>query len=248
MTGNVFRCSGVTPATFVHARKIFLASFLLFFIKSCSALHCPHHRRLQCKEHSICDRQELFKYVPSGTLKALDSRKFCRKRSSRLSSIPEAFQCLPNNQWGLYAVIASSAAAALRLERKTSFGKNLSGPVTAMLISAILTNVGILPASGSIHLVSLQVFVLKLATPLLLFGADLKKIFLETGIMLKAFLLGTLGTLLGSLIGMLLLSGPLNSIGLPGDSWKLVSALTAKNIGGTLICFKSLISALFTLK
>lgn len=104
-----------------------------------------------------------------------------------------------------------------------------------MLISAVLTNIGILPASGSIHLISLQVFVLKLATPLLLFGADLKKIFLETGIMLKAFLLGTLGTLLGSFIAMTLLFGPLNSIGLPGDSWKLASALTAKNIGGRYI-------------
>lgn len=156
-----------------------------------------------------------------------------RSRDRReLRSLPLALQVLPNNQWGLYAVIATSAATALRLERTTSFGKSLSGPVTAMLITAVLTNVGILPAEGSIHLINLQMFVLKLATPMLLFGADLKKIFRETGVMLKAFLLGTVGTLLGSLIGMLLLSGPLDSIGISGDSWKIASALTAKNIGG----------------
>jgi Protein of unknown function (DUF819) len=237
MIGNVFRCANAKPVTSARARKIFVASVFLFLVKCCSALHGPSHRRLQYKEHRVGDGQDLSTFAPHGILKAPDSAKFWHKRSSKLSSIPEAFQCLPSNQWGLYAVIASSAAAALRLERKTSFGKNLSGPVTAMLISAILTNIGILPASGSIHLVSLQVFVLKLATPLLLFGADLKKIFLETGIMLKAFLLGTLGTLLGSFIGMLLLSGPLNSIGLSGDSWKLASALTAKNIGGRLSDF-----------
>ena len=148
-----------------------------------------------------------------------------------LSSL--SLQILPDNQWALYAVIATSAAAALKLEKNTKIGKSLSGPVTAMLISAILTNIGILPSEGSIHLINLQMFVLKLATPLLLFGADLKKIFRETGIMLKAFLLGTFGTLLGSFLGMLFLSGPLNNIGISGDGWKIASALTAKNIGGT---------------
>ena len=108
-----------------------------------------------------------------------------RNRDRReLRSLPLALQVLPNNQWGLYAIIATSAATALRLERTTSFGKSLSGPVTAMLITAVLTNVGILPAEGSIHLINLQMFVLKLATPMLLFGADLKKIFRETGVML----------------------------------------------------------------
>jgi uncharacterized membrane protein len=101
-----------------------------------------------------------------------------------------------------------------------------------MLITAFLTNIGILPATGSVHLRELQGFVLKLATPMLLLGADLKKIFRETGVMLKAFALGTIGTLLGSSIAFLLLSGPLSVMGVPGDSWKIVSALTAKNIGG----------------
>lgn len=150
----------------------------------------------------------------------------------KLLLVPHFLQIHTDNQWGLYAIIASSAAAALKLERNTSVGRSLSGPVTAMLLSAILTNIGVLPPAGSIHLTNLQFFVLKLATPLLLFRADLRKIFRETGVMLQAFLLGTVGTLLGSFLAMFFLSGPLNSIGLPGDSWKIASALTAKNIGG----------------
>ena len=159
----------------------------------------------------------------------------------KLLLVPHFLQIHTDNQWGLYAIIASSAAAALKLERNTSVGRSLSGPVTAMLLSAILTNIGVLPPAGSVHLTNLQFFVLKLATPLLLFRADLRKIFRETGVMLKAFLLGTVGTLLGSFLAMFFLSGPLNSIGLPGDSWKIASALTAKNIGGKKLSFLCLI-------
>ena len=144
----------------------------------------------------------------------------------------------PDDQWGLYAVVSTAAATALRLERTTTVGKGLSGPVMAMLITALLTNVGILPTAGSIHLINLQGFVLRLATPLLLLGADMRKIFRETGRMLQAFILGTFGTLLGSFIAMLLLGGPIGSVvGLPGDGWKVAAALTAKNIGGGLNFF-----------
>ena len=143
----------------------------------------------------------------------------------------------PDDQWGLYSVVSTAAATALRLERTTIIGAGLSGPVTAMLITALLTNVGILPAAGSIHLINLQGFVLRLATPLLLLGADMRKIFRETGRMLQAFMLGTIGTLLGSFIAMLLLSGPIGTVGLPGDGWKVAAALTAKNIGGGLNFF-----------
>ena len=153
----------------------------------------------------------------------------------RLNIFPPSFS--PDDQWGLYAVVSTAAATALRLERTTTLGKGLSGPVSAMLITALLTNVGILPTTGSIHLINLQGFVLRLATPLLLLGADMRKIFRETGRMLQAFMLGTVGTLLGSCIAMLLLAGPIGTVGLPGDGWKVAAALTAKNIGGGLNFF-----------
>ena len=144
--------------------------------------------------------------------------------------------------WALWACIAASAATALKLERTTKIGGHLSGPVCAMLLTVLLTNFNILPSGGSIYLTELQSFVVKLATPLLLFGADLRKIFRETGDLMKSFLLGTLGTLLGSSIGYLIFAIilPLN-LKLPiasmldiADSWKICGALTAKNIGGGL--------------
>ena len=134
-------------------------------------------------------------------------------------------------------MVTSAAAAALRAERTTVVGKGLSGPVTAMLITFVLTNIGVLPPGGSVHLAALQGFVLRLATPLLLLGADLRKIIQETGVMLQAFLLGATGTLLGSVVAMAVLAGPLGAVGVPGDGWKVASALTAKNIGGGLNFF-----------
>jgi uncharacterized membrane protein len=103
-----------------------------------------------------------------------------------------------------------------------------------MLISAIATNIGILPTAGSIYITQLQSFVVKLATPLLLLGADLKAIFRETKGLLKAFFVGTAGTLLGSILAYNLFASRLQEIGLPGDGWKIAAALTAKNIGGGL--------------
>jgi hypothetical protein len=188
---------------------------------------------------SFCIQIHAFKnhFHQRSTNRIIKSSPEKRFSVSRLNSVPLFIQIAPGNQWGIYATVAVSAATALRLERKTKIGKSLSGPVTAMLISAVLTNIGVLPAEGSIYIVSLQGFVLKLATPMLLFGADLKKIFRETGVMLKAFVLGTVGTMLGSFLGFLLMSGSMRKIGVDGDSWKIASALCAKNVGGGLNFF-----------
>lgn len=124
-----------------------------------------------------------------------------------------------DDKLSLWTVAAVAAATGLRLER-TSIGKMLSGPVCAMLITSLLTNLGVVP-SGSGHMQSLQVFVVKLATPLLLLGADLKKIFRVTKSLMKCFFLGTMGTLLGSSLGFYLFSTSLSGFGEAGDSWKI---------------------------
>jgi uncharacterized membrane protein len=101
-----------------------------------------------------------------------------------------------------------------------------------MLITTVLTNVGILPSGGSVHVTALQTFAVKLATPLLLLGADLVEIFSETGALLRTFFLGTLGTLTGSFIAYLLFANQLQLITPAGDGWRVAGCITAKNIGG----------------
>ena len=139
----------------------------------------------------------------------------------------------PGNQYGLLASIATSACLATFLEKRSRVFKALSAPVTAMLLTVIATNVGILPSNGSPFMGDIQKLVVKLATPLLLLSSDARRIVRETGPMLRAFMLGSVSTLFGGFLGVHLLKGQLQTIGAPGD-WKIVAALVGKNIGGGL--------------
>mmetsp|Transcript_33536 Transcript_33536/g.48650 ORF Transcript_33536/g.48650 Transcript_33536/m.48650 type:complete len:460 (+) Transcript_33536:14-1393(+) len=151
-----------------------------------------------------------------------------------LSTFPSTSLIPADANWSLWAFIASSAAFGLKLEKSTVIGRALSGPVCAMLISAFATNIGILPSTGSIHITNLQSFVVKLATPLLLLGADLQKIYKETKGLVKAFLVGSIGTTLGAILSFAIFHKQLDVVGIPGDGWKIAAALIAKNIGGGL--------------
>eukprot|EP00282_Hemiselmis_andersenii_P011806 CAMPEP_0114113498 /NCGR_PEP_ID=MMETSP0043_2-20121206/2948_1 /TAXON_ID=464988 /ORGANISM="Hemiselmis andersenii, Strain CCMP644" /LENGTH=185 /DNA_ID=CAMNT_0001205659 /DNA_START=235 /DNA_END=789 /DNA_ORIENTATION=+ len=141
------------------------------------------------------------------------------------------------DEWGLLAVVATAAAAGLYLE-KTQIGRSLSGAVCAMLITVILGNIGIVSTGvagggGVPYISALQAFLVRVATPLLLLGADLGVIFAQTGRMLGAFALGSAGTCLGSAAGYTLFGHGISN-GLGESGWKVASALTAKNIGGGL--------------
>lgn len=97
-----------------------------------------------------------------------------------------------------------------------------------MLIVAILTNLGVLPKTGSIYLTSLTIFITKMSTPLLLLDADLRRILKHSRSLIPSFFLGTVGTLLGSTLGYLLFGNFIQS----SEKIGMLAALTAKNIGG----------------
>eukprot|EP01040_Poterioochromonas_malhamensis_P007163 gene7163-7735_t len=137
----------------------------------------------------------------------------------------------PPDYWSVWSLVALSSYTGLKLEENTKIGKSLSSPVCAMLFSALLTNINLLP-EGSVHITTLQSFIVKYATPLLLLGADVRKILRESGGLLKSFLIGTLGTALGSLTSFCIFQPWFQALGLLSDGWKMVSAITAKNIGG----------------
>ena len=69
-----------------------------------------------------------------------------------------------------------------------------------------------------------------LAIPLLLFDSDLRRAVTDTGTLLIAFLVGTISTIIGTLIAFKFL--PLKSLG--KDAWKVASALAARHIGGAI--------------
>jgi hypothetical protein len=73
-----------------------------------------------------------------------------------------------------------------------------------------------------------------LATPLLLFGADLRAVLRLTGSLSVAFLVGSFAVALASFAAFYGLSDPMHAVGVAsnGDGWKLAAALVAKNVGG----------------
>jgi hypothetical protein len=129
----------------------------------------PHHRP------SISSNQGMFRNpISLMQIRTLQYR-------SLLSSMALTSSLLnPEDMWSMWASCACAAYAGSRAE-DTPLGKSLSGPVCAMLISAILTNCNIMPPLGSVHITSLQSFAVKASIPLLLLGANLPKIIKETG-------------------------------------------------------------------
>ena len=123
---------------------------------------------------------------------------------------------------------ALSFCAGCRSER-TSWGSALSGPLVTTLAALVLSNAGVLPTAAPAYGVVTGIL-LPLAVPLLLFGADLRRMVRDTGRLLGAFVLGAVGTVGGTLVA--LAAFPMAHLG--GDAWKMAAALMARHIGGAV--------------
>jgi uncharacterized membrane protein len=134
------------------------------------------------------------------------------------------------------AVTLACAWIGREASKRTRVGSALSGPVSAMLLGCLAANAGALPSGSGTGMSELQRTCAFAATPMLLFGGNLKKAMRGTSSMAAPFLVGALGTCVGAVVGCALVFGGGRGGGFleNGDSWKLVAALTAKNVGGGL--------------
>ncbi|MCC3859689.1 DUF819 domain-containing protein [Pseudemcibacter aquimaris] len=108
-----------------------------------------------------------------------------------------------DNNFALWAVMLLMVALAFRLE-KTTIGQKISGTIMVITFGAVLANFKIIPASNGVFN-SINSVGVPIAIVLLLFNANLKKIFKESGPTLIAFIFGAIGTTLGTVIGVMLL-------------------------------------------
>lgn len=141
--------------------------------------------------------------------------------------LPASFTTLAKNNWYVWTWLAVSSAIGIRGER-TKLGAMFSAPLCTMAISLLACNLGLLPAVHPVYDTVSKVFV-PLAVPLLLLDADVRKVFVGTGSLLKAFLVGSIGTVIGTLVAYLLV--PMRGI---VGSEKIAAALCARHIGGAL--------------
>ncbi len=130
-----------------------------------------------------------------------------------------------NNTWALWAILLLVAAFGFWAE-KTKWGSRLSGMMVALLGTFVLSNLSIIPTSAPTYDVVWS-YLVPLAIPLLLFKADLKKIFKEAGPTLIAFFIGGIGTAIGTVISF-------NLIPLGEEGWKLAAIFSSTYIGGSM--------------
>lgn len=132
-----------------------------------------------------------------------------------------------DNTWVLWTICALGAAIAIYLEQRYAWAAKLTGAIIALILAIVLSNFGIIPMSAPTW-DAVWNYVVPLAIPLLLLQCDMRKIGKEAGRILVIFLIGSVGTACGALIGYAALSNWIPEL----DS--LAGVFTGTYIGGTV--------------
>ncbi|CAN1751541.1 Uncharacterized membrane protein YjcL [Linum perenne] len=157
-----------------------------------------------------------------------------RKSKRPRGLVTEAFSPLrnpiisPDDHWGTWTALFAAGAFGVWSE-KTKVGSMVSAALVSTLVGLAASNLGIIPYEAKAYSIVME-FLLPITVPLLLFRADLRNVIQSTGKLLLAFLLGSVGTVIGTLVAFLLV--PMRSLG--QDNWKIASALMGSYIGGAV--------------
>jgi uncharacterized membrane protein len=143
------------------------------------------------------------------------------------ASLANGLALVKVNTWYIWACLSITSSLGIILER-TKLGAMLSSPLVTMALSMLLCNLGLLPASHPIYNFVTK-YLIPLAIPLLLLDADLKKCIKKTGTLLKAFLCGAIGTIIGTIVAFKMI--PMKSV---IGAEKIAAALCARHIGGAV--------------
>lgn len=130
-----------------------------------------------------------------------------------------------DNTWVLWAILVGWASISIWLEQKYVWASKITGAIIALLGAMALSNFNVIPLESPVYDV-VWGYVVVLAIPMLLFQANIKKIWRESGRLLSIFLIGAVGTALGAIIAFLLLK---NSF---VDLYKVAGMMTGSYIGG----------------
>ena len=119
-----------------------------------------------------------------------------------------------DNHWALLVVLFAATAIAIGLEQKYKWASKISGAIITLVIALVLVNLRVIPDSAPVFDDIVWGYAVPLAIPLLLLQTNIRKIWKETGRFLLIFLIGAAGTVAGTVLATLLLSGAVK--GLPG--------------------------------
>lgn len=130
------------------------------------------------------------------------------------------------NVWGLWAVLTAVAAISIYLEQKYEWASKITGCVLALIIAMILSNLKVIPVDAPTY-DQVWDYVVPLAIPMLLFNANVKKIWKESGRLLIVYLLSGIGTIIGAFIASVSLKNVVPSF------YKVGAMMTGTYTGGS---------------
>lgn len=123
-------------------------------------------------------------------------------------------------------VLAVVVYVSLRLEERFAIARVLGSVLLAIVLGAVLANVGLLPQTSPAY-DALGGIVVNLGIALILLGVDVRSVIRAGPGMLAAFALGAVGTVVGVVVGAFVLHDAVGP-----ETWKLAGQYTGTYIGG----------------
>ena len=133
------------------------------------------------------------------------------------------------NTWMLFAILVVIAAVSIRLEQRFLWAAKVSACVLCLVFAMVLANLRIIPTDAPAY-DFLWSYLVPLAIPFLLFKADFRKIWRESGRMFGIYLLASIGTAAGGILAYLLLK---NRIG-AADAKSALAMFVGTYVGGSV--------------
>lgn len=131
----------------------------------------------------------------------------------------------PDNSWALWSILIGIAALSIYLEQTYKWASRITGAIIGLVIAMLLANFNVIPTAAPTYDV-VWGYVVPLAIPLLLFNANIKKIWRESGRFMIMFMLSSVGTIVGVFVSFALLKNAIP------DLYKMAAIMTGSYIGG----------------
>ena len=134
----------------------------------------------------------------------------------------------PDNTLVLLAILCVIAAVSIYLEQTYSWAGKITGCILALAFTMVLSNFRIIPAYDTVAYDLVWSWVVPIAIPMLLFKADLRKVWKESGKVLGIYLLSGVGTIIGAFISFFLLQKAIPEL------YKLSAMMVGTYTGGSM--------------
>lgn len=132
-----------------------------------------------------------------------------------------------NDIWTMAAIIIGWAAISIILEQKYQWASKITGAVIALVGAMILSNLNIIPIDSDFEGIVWS-YIVPLSIPMLLFKANIIKIGKESGRLLIIYLISSIGTVLGAIIGIVAIGKYMP------ETVNVAAMMTGSYIGGSV--------------